>query len=353
MAQPIANVVLSTDLFSTWLTRTNQIAAAISSSVVTANSTLGSTTGNAHIEGALSANTLVASSFLRGGNNSTSNTLVITSNVTANAYLSIANTLTVTGRSDLSGGTNTSFVTVTANLSVGSNVYVNTSTISIGNSSVNTQITQNVSSFPTITISKVSANGSFGSNGNILKSNGNTTYWSTGGEGYTGSAGTTGFTGSVGASGSPGSNGALGYTGSGGLGYTGSAFSNSSSAQVSSLGVGTTASGTAGEIRATNNITAYYSDMRLKIKIDDIKDALNKVKSLSGFYFRPNYIALDMGYEDKVDVGISAQEINAILPEIIAPAPIDETYMTVRYEKIIPLLIEAIKELSDKVDAIQ
>ncbi len=104
MAQPIANVVLSTDLFSTWLTRTNQIAAAISSSVVTANSTLGSTTGNAHIEGALSANTLVASSFLRGGNNSTSNTLVITSNVTANAYLSIANTLTVTGKGALLHG---------------------------------------------------------------------------------------------------------------------------------------------------------------------------------------------------------------------------------------------------------
>jgi hypothetical protein len=53
---------------------------------------------------------------------------------------------------------------------------------------------------------------------------------------------------------------------------------------------------------------------------------------------------MDLGYEKKTDVGISAQDVHAIFPEIIAPAPIDSKYMTVRYEKLIPLLIEAIKD---------
>ena len=113
--------------------------------------------------------------------------------------------------------------------------------------------------------------------------------------------------------------------------------------QVNSLGVGTAASGTAGEIRATNNITAYYSDDRLKTKLGLISDPIEKVKSLSGFYFEANETAVALGYTKQREVGVSAQEVQAILPEIIAPAPIDAQYMTVRYEKLIPLLIEAIK----------
>ena len=113
--------------------------------------------------------------------------------------------------------------------------------------------------------------------------------------------------------------------------------------QVNSFGVGTAASGTAGEIRATNNITAYYSDDRLKTKLGLISDPIEKVKSLSGFYFEANETAVALGYTKQREVGVSAQEVQAILPEIIAPAPIDAQYMTVRYEKLIPLLIEAIK----------
>ena len=54
---------------------------------------------------------------------------------------------------------------------------------------------------------------------------------------------------------------------------------------------------------------------------------------------------------DKVkrEVGVSAQEVQSILPEIVAPAPIDEKYLTVRYERLVPLLIEAIKELEAQV----
>jgi Collagen triple helix repeat (20 copies)/Chaperone of endosialidase len=123
--------------------------------------------------------------------------------------------------------------------------------------------------------------------------------------------------------------------------------------QLGSLGVGTAASGTTGEIRATNNITAYYSDMRLKDKIYNIPGALSKVMSLSGFYFTPNQVAQDFGYEYKREVGVSAQEVEAVLPEAVAPAPISDEYLTVRYEKLVPLLIEAIKELKQELDELK
>jgi hypothetical protein len=122
--------------------------------------------------------------------------------------------------------------------------------------------------------------------------------------------------------------------------------------QLNSLGIGTAASGTAGEIRAINNITAYYSDDRLKTKLGNIQDALAKVKTLSGFYYEANQTAQDLGYEPIREVGVSAQQVQSVLPEVVVPAPIDEKYLTVRYEKLIPLLIEAIKELDAKIEGL-
>ena len=132
-----------------------------------------------------------------------------------------------------------------------------------------------------------------------------------------------------------------------------------------SLGIGTGASGTAGEIRATNNITSYYSDKRLKKEIKIIPQALNKVLSLSGVTYRSNEVASKYGYKDKqLQVGVIAQEVQAVLPQAVALAPFDsswdkenkrfisesgENYLTVQYEKLVPLLIEAIKELTEKV----
>jgi len=129
--------------------------------------------------------------------------------------------------------------------------------------------------------------------------------------------------------------------------------STSQNSQFNSVGVGTAGSGTAGEIRATNNITAYYSDDRLKTKLGGIIGALAKVKSLNGFYYEANETAQALGYEAIREVGVSAQEVQAVLPEIVVPAPIDEKYWTVRYEKLVPLLIEAIKELSEEVERLK
>jgi len=130
---------------------------------------------------------------------------------------------------------------------------------------------------------------------------------------------------------------------------TANALNTGNNYQVNSLGIGTAASGTAGEIRATNNITAYYSDDRLKTRLGLIDNALAKVKSLEGFYYEANETAQAFGYEVKKEVGVSAQQVQAIMPEVVAPAPIDAQYLTVRYERLVPLLIEAIKELEAQV----
>jgi hypothetical protein len=108
-----------------------------------------------------------------------------------------------------------------------------------------------------------------------------------------------------------------------------------------------------GNITATGNITAYYSDDRLKTRKGNIENALDKVLSLDGFHYEANEIAQALGYKAKPEVGLSAQQVQAVLPEVVVPAPIDGQYLTVHYERIIPLLVEAIKEQSKKIEALE
>jgi hypothetical protein len=119
---------------------------------------------------------------------------------------------------------------------------------------------------------------------------------------------------------------------------------------ATSLGVGTAASGTAGEIRATNNVTAFFSDERLKTKTGDIENALDKVCQIETMLYHANEVAVSLGYDASIqEVGVTAQSVQKVQPEIVVPAPIDDRYLTVRYEKLVPLLIEAIKELKAQV----
>ena len=83
-----------------------------------------------------------------------------------------------------------------------------------------------------------------------------------------------------------------------------------------------------------------------------ITDALEKVKSLSGFYYEANQTAQELGYTTEKQVGVSAQEVQKVLPEIVSPAPIDNKYLTVHYERLVPLLIEAIKEQQKQIDTL-
>ena len=145
-------------------------------------------------------------------------------------------------------------------------------------------------------------------------------------------------------------------------------INTAASVQFGSFGVGTAASGTTGEIRATNNITAYYSDGRLKTRISTIKDAVSKVKQLTGFLYTNNDVAKSFGYtSDEVQVGLDAQEVKKVQPEVVTPAPFDigqredgtefsksgEDYLTVRYERLVPLLVEAIKEIDERLTALE
>ena len=104
------------------------------------------------------------------------------------------------------------------------------------------------------------------------------------------------------------------------------------------------------------DIIAFASDDRLKTNKVGISNALDKVNSLSGFTYNWNEFACEQGnafHADKKQVGVSAQEVQKVLPEAVEPAPFNEDYLTVKYDKIVPLLIEAIKELSDKVSALE
>ena len=109
-----------------------------------------------------------------------------------------------------------------------------------------------------------------------------------------------------------------------------------------------------GAITATGDITAGYSDDRLKDRFENIPNALDKVLQLNGFYYTPNKTAQQLGaVNNGQEVGVSAQEVFAVLPEVVKDAPIDASYMTVDYAKMVPLLIEAIKGLNAKVESLE
>jgi hypothetical protein len=139
---------------------------------------------------------------------------------------------------------------------------------------------------------------------------------------------------------------------------TANATNTANNFQMNSLGVGTAGSGTAGEIRATNNVTAYYtSDRSLKENDVVIENALEKVSAIRGvtFDWTDAEIAARGGEDGyfvrKHDVGVIAQEIEAVLPEAVATR--ENGIKAVRYDLIVPLLIEAIKELSTEVDLLK
>ena len=118
-----------------------------------------------------------------------------------------------------------------------------------------------------------------------------------------------------------------------------------------------------GEIYSTGEITAFFSDERLKTKISTINNPLSIVNKLNGFYYIPNEIATKYGInKNKIEIGLSAQDVQKVLPELVKLAPFDadtneageiisksgEKYLTISYERLVPVLVEAIKELEVK-----
>ena len=107
-----------------------------------------------------------------------------------------------------------------------------------------------------------------------------------------------------------------------------------------------------GAITATGEITAYYSDKNLKKDIVEITDPIAKVMSLRGVTFRPNETALALGVTDKEEVGVIAQEVEAVLPQLVTPSAF-AGYKTVKYDKLTALLLEAVKAQQLQIDALR
>ena len=115
-----------------------------------------------------------------------------------------------------------------------------------------------------------------------------------------------------------------------------------------------------GNIIANGFITSAFSDIRLKSITSNIINAIDLISKLQGFKYKNNDLAKSLGFIDNNEyIGISAQDVKKIIPEIVSLAPFDigdinngvyksitgNNYLTVQYDKLVPIIIEAIKEL--------
>jgi hypothetical protein len=118
--------------------------------------------------------------------------------------------------------------------------------------------------------------------------------------------------------------------------------------RVGSLGVGVAASGTSGRIDAANDIVAYSSsDRRFKENIKPIPNALAKVLRIGGYEF--DWISnVELHGHEGHDVGVIAQEIEEVLPELVQTR--ESGYKAVKYDKLVALLIEGMKEQQIQID---
>jgi cytoskeletal protein CcmA (bactofilin family) len=129
----------------------------------------------------------------------------------------------------------------------------------------------------------------------------------------------------------------------------------STGVQFATLGIGTAPDATyelkiQGDVAASGDIVAYYtSDKRLKDNIQPIQNALDKINDLGGYTFDWNE-ELQKARKGH-DVGVIAQEVQSVLPEVVVER--DNGYLGVDYQKLVPVLIEAIKELSAKVKELE
>jgi len=121
------------------------------------------------------------------------------------------------------------------------------------------------------------------------------------------------------------------------------------------VGIGTTAPTTKlyvnGDITA--NSIAGTSDIRFKINIRPVKNALNKVKALRGVYFNWNQKAFpEKEFGEGDELGFIAQEVEQIVPEIVSKDKTKDAYRSIKYDKLVALLVEAIKEQQKQIDSL-
>jgi Chaperone of endosialidase len=138
----------------------------------------------------------------------------------------------------------------------------------------------------------------------------------------------------------------------------GQAVATTSNVQFNSLGVGTAGSATAGEIRATNNVTAYYSsDKQFKENVKDIPNAIEKVAAIGGktFDWTDAYLEAHGGedgyFYQKSDFGVIAQDVQAVFPQAVRSR--EDGTLAVDYAKLSALALAAIAELTKRIEVLE
>ena len=102
------------------------------------------------------------------------------------------------------------------------------------------------------------------------------------------------------------------------------------------------------------NSIAGSSDLRFKTNVRSISNPLEKVKSLRGVYFnwdKKSFPSKD--FSDKTELGFIAQEVEKVLPEVVSKDKTPEEYRSVKYDKVVALLVEAIKEQQKQIDSLK
>jgi hypothetical protein len=127
------------------------------------------------------------------------------------------------------------------------------------------------------------------------------------------------------------------------------------SARITSLGVGMNASGTTGRISASDDIIAYAtSDARLKDRIAPITGAMAMVQRITGvrYHWKQDEESKAIHqYGDDEEIGVLAQEVEAVLPQLVHTR--ENGYKALRYERLVPVLIEALKEQAQQIAELQ
>ena len=131
----------------------------------------------------------------------------------------------------------------------------------------------------------------------------------------------------------------------------GQAVATSDNVRFNSLGIGMAATGTAGRIDAANDIVAFSSsDIRFKENIKPIENAIDKIRKISGnTYDWKEENKVEHGYEGN-DVGVIAQEVEAVLPQLVQTR--ESGFKAVKYDKLVALLIEGIKEQQTQIHSL-
>ncbi len=337
------NFTINTDKFSVTASSGNtSIAGTLG---VTGNTTLGGTLG---LTGNFTINTNKFSVTASNGNTSIAGTLGVTGASTLSGNVSMGGNLSVSGTLGVTGAT-----TLSSTLAVSGNLTINTDKFIVTASSGNTSIAGTLAVTSNFTINS----NKFG----VTASNGNTSIAGT--LSVTGSAA---FTSTLTAL-----NGNFQIANDSGCALElirssgtyidfrrGTEDYNARIDNFTSGAITITNPSSTGNLRVQNDIIAFVSDIRLKTNIVTIDNALEKVCKLHGFTYNFNETAEKIGWDtSERHIGVSAQDVKAVVPEAIRKAPISDVtetdYMTVQYEKLVPLLIEAIKELKAEVDQLK